>query len=203
MKLRTFFVISLFVLQMPVFAADFFSIGVKGGVSLTDSFENQTLMGVDTHTHLYSPSKDYIVGPMVEVHLPFGIGVEADALYRSMSLRGDFTVLPNFSTTIKGDTHAWEFPILARYRMPFPIVKPFVELGPSFRDVAQIAGATSPQLSAKGITAGIGTEVHVPLVKISPEIRYTRWGKDTVTSFGSFNPTSKRDQVEFLVGIGF
>lgn len=72
--------------QIPV------SAGVKGGVALTDAFENTNLLLGDFYPygeitlHSYSDSKDYVVGPFVEVRLPLGFGVEADALYRPLHL---------------------------------------------------------------------------------------------------------------------
>lgn len=174
--------------QLPI------SIGVKAGVPLTDSF-NTTSLGNDITG--YSNSKNYIVGPMVDLKLPFHLSVEADALYRPL------TITTNNSGTIASSNHAnWEFPILAKYHFSFPIVKPYLEAGPSFRTTSGIN-----YLSNNGVTVGAGVDIHALLLRISPEFRYTHWGSDSSSLANPFegNPfvSSKQDQVEFLVGFSF
>lgn len=180
-----------------------FGLGVKGGVSLTDAYQNNML--VDVHT--YSDSKDYIIGPFAELRLPFGFGVEADALYRPLS----FAVQqPAFSSSTRFST--WEFPILAKYRFKFPIVRPYIDAGPSFRTTTNNTG----YLSNHGIAVGGGLDIHALFLHVSPEIRYTRWGSDsnagsasitagqTLVQFSNQGQASSNvNQVEFLVGISF
>ena len=47
---------------------------------------------------MFSASKNYVVGPMVELNLPFGLAVEADALYRPLNVTTEtqsrFVVVP-------------------------------------------------------------------------------------------------------------
>ncbi len=77
------------------FAAEhIFSFGIKGGVPLTDAFTDTTTRGVDVITHTFSNTKNYVIGPTVELSLPFGFAVEADALYRPLNLTTDITVVP-------------------------------------------------------------------------------------------------------------
>src|SRR5690349_10363071 len=57
-----------------------FGFGVKGGVPLTD-FVN----AIDTGTLRFNTAPNrYIVGPTIELRLPFGFGIEFDALYRHL-----------------------------------------------------------------------------------------------------------------------
>ena len=67
MKLRTLFLLTSCLAPISVFAQPdvgrIVSIGVTGGVGLTDAFSSETTMGVDTFAHSWSGSKDYIVGP--------------------------------------------------------------------------------------------------------------------------------------------
>jgi hypothetical protein len=51
-------------------------------MGLTDAFNDQSFIGLNARSHFYSQAKDYVVGPMAAVNLPFGLGVEFDALYR-------------------------------------------------------------------------------------------------------------------------
>jgi opacity protein-like surface antigen len=53
-----------------------------------------------------------------------------------------------------------------------------------------------------GFVIGAGVDVHVLLIRISPEIRYTRWGAEHfLSSNGGLH--SNQNQAEFLVGITF
>jgi hypothetical protein len=79
------------------------------------------------------------------------------------------------------------------------VVKPYVEVGPSFRTVAQQLG----YLSSNGVSAGAGADFKAFLVRLSPEVRYTHWGNDGVHAVTSAPVASRQDQVEFLFGISF
>jgi hypothetical protein len=172
----------------------FFSVGIKGGVPLTDAFSTQTILNTKT----YSDAKNYIVGPTVELKLPFHLSVEADALYRSLNLTTQS--LSNVANSIASrDFTSWEFPVVAKYHLfSVPLVNPYVEAGPSFRTVS---GSLS-YLSNDGITFGAGVDIRALILRLSPEFRYTRWASDS--SGGLANAAaSNQNQVEFLVGLSF
>ena len=193
MRLFTNLSLLIFTLSASAFAQLPISVGVKAGVPLTDAFSTTQTNSANVG---YSDSKNYIVGPMVELRLPFGLGAEADALYRPLNLT---TAVSTNGVVATSNTNysTWEFPILAKYRFPFPIVKPYLEAGPSFRT----RSSSLTYLSNKGITVGAGVDVHF-LLHIAPEFRYTHWGSDSAVS--SITPVqSKQDQVEFLVGFSF
>src|SRR5437870_13701228 len=72
----------------------------------------------------------------------------------------------------------------------------FLEAGPSFRT---LKNPLSSQPSQFGTTVGAGTEFSVGRLRLSPTIRYTRWGYD-----GPYpNFATKRDQIEFLTAISY
>jgi outer membrane protein with beta-barrel domain len=181
------------------FAAEhLFSFGIKGGVPLTDAFSDSTTMGVDVLTHTFSNSKNYAIGPTVELSLPFGFAVEADALYRLLNLTTDITVVPQPLAHYSTNISSWEFPILGKYHfLHTPIIKPYVEAGPTFRHVA----SQGPYLSNSGFALGGGVDFKLWLVRLSPELRYSRWGGDAATTFSV--PPSQLNQAEFLIGISF
>ncbi|MBV9677238.1 MAG: outer membrane beta-barrel protein [Acidobacteriaceae bacterium] len=168
------------------FAGQIFSVGVKAGVPFTDAFNSFTSGSYNS----FSDAKNYIVGPMVELHLPLGLSVEADALYRPLSFK---------SSATSTDFSSWEFPILAKYRFPIPLVKPYVEAGPSFRTVGGLFGGN---FSNSGFTAGAGIELRIARFRIGPEIRYTHWGADG-TNAANLGFSSNQNQGEFLVGFSF
>ena len=197
------FAISIFLLAQVAFAQPF-SFGIRGGVPFTGAFSDLTTTSGSESDRLYSRSNEYLIGPMVELHLPFGLSVEADALYHPMDLTqaiNDGT--STFATSTK--INSWEFPILAKYHfLPFPIVKPYIEAGPSFRATGS---AVSNYFSKAGLTIGAGVEVKLFRLHIEPELRYIHWGADANLTYGptpvSNLAASNVNQVEFLVGIAF
>jgi hypothetical protein len=206
---RALLISCLFAISLP--AQDWIAIGVKGGAPLTDPFRNLTSsinLGADTQVNkIYSGPRSFLIGPTIEVKLPFGLTAEADALYGQMSLRNSSTsgptVLPlsgyygSFATGGSSNLNAWEFPLLAKYRLSLPVIKPYLEAGPSFRVVS---GYPSQQMSSKGISAGVGVELSVKHFIFSPELRYTHWGADK-GPISLFQPQSETNQLEILAGI--
>lgn len=183
-----------------------FGFGVKAGVPLTDFVSTVSSQNFSSYTSTKNP---YIIGPMLELRLPFGLGVEFDALYRHYSLQA--TQLP-----VSARTGAWEFPLVAKYRLPSPLVHPYVEGGVAWDRLAgfeqSITGVlpSSPVLSVPqpvnqtttGFVLGAGIDLHLLIIHVSPEIRYTRWGaQHFLDPNGGFS--SNQNQAEFLVGISF
>ena len=187
--------------------------GVKGGVPLTDPFADRSFQRViatipnpfgppETQTQTtryFGGSRNFVLGPTLELRLPFGLAVEADALYRPMEFQIQETISLLLSTRFtlveRGDV--WEFPILAKYRLPLHVVKPYLAAGPSFRATSSSLGK---YMSGTGISAGIGIETRVGPLVVAPEVRYTHWGADG--AYASPNHlTSYSNQVEFLIGL--
>jgi hypothetical protein len=167
-----------------------FSFGVKGGLPLTDFFDavNSDNLGY------FSSTNRYIVGPTVELHLPFGLSVEFDALYRHLhfsNVSNTVDVLVNSST----ESGSWEFPLLIKYRFKGPLVRPFIDGGVAWDTlsgvsqtitqtvistgvVSSLSNSNPAELrnsTVNGIVLGGGLDIHVPFVHVSPEIRYTHW----------------------------
>jgi len=178
------------------FAAQLVSVGVKAGVPFTNAFSGDTYGTTPNIFRSTSGDTSYIVGPMGEIHLILGLSVEADALYRPLHLN----VQDGSGNPLADHSYAsWEFPILAKWRFPFPVLKPYLEGGPSFRAIGDTA---SNYLSNDGITFGVGLELHLSRVRIGPELRFTHWGSDaTGASANGFS--SNQNQGEFLVGFSF
>ena len=173
--------------------------GVKSGVPLTDAFSNQTSHGIDTIAHSFSDSKNYVIGPVIELGLPLGLSVEADALYRPLNLTVDHTIVPQPFTRTATDIASWEFPILGKYHFfRTPGLHPYVEAGPIFRAI----GHEAPYLSNSGAALGGGVDIQIWKLRIMPELRYSRWGHDSASAVISTFP-SNLNQAEFLIGIGF
>ena len=183
-----------------------FAIGVKGGAPLTDFFHVVDNPGATFR----SSSTPFIVGPTIEVHFPFGFGVEFDALYRKFHYDASSNLV---DAVVNGKAaNAWEFPILLKYRVPGVIVRPFLDAGFAFdhwSGVSQVIQTPSSLLTNtnvsgtnKGVVLGAGLEFNLHLVRVSPEIRYTRWGATNLADFGGVLRSNK-NQAEVLIGLTF
>ena len=189
-----------------------FSAGVKVGVPLTD-FVNATQSGTFNYT---APTQRYIIGGMAEVRLPLGFGVEFDALYRRLHYTGSGNLLDVF-TTSNTTGNNWEFPLLLKYRLHFPVVRPYVAAGVAWDTVTGLKQTVSqvspvpldtsslPELRKKttmGAVIGAGVDIHAVFLHISPEIRFTRWNAEQIADAAGLLH-SNQNQAEFLVGITF
>ncbi len=173
------------------------SFGVVGGGTLTDAFPTQSVPSGSPSlpfNRFYSSSKDWVLGGTAEFRFRPSLSVEVDGLYRKLHFT-TAAVTPDGSlnSVSPSPVVTWEFPVLAKYRVQWSNMNPFVELGPSFRTTGNLNG-TNP--SHYGITAGAGLEVHLGSFDLAPVLRYTRWAQD---GLDSFHPNSSPDQVELLV----
>ena len=192
------------------------SFGVRGGVPLTDFVSVVSSGRINFNT----TTNRYIIGPTVELRLPFGLGFEFDALYRRLHYDSSALGVDTFSTS-KTTGNRWEFPLLLKYRLPTRVVRPYVAAGISWdtltglkqsvtttvfptRVTSTTATSNPPELNQKttvGFVVGVGLDIHV-LLHISPEIRYTRWNSQQLRDqFGLLD--SSQNQAEFLLGITF
>lgn len=184
--------------------AQLFSFGVRGGLPLTDFYHAVSSPGAT----LTSTSTRFIVGPTIELHLPAGFGVEADALYRHFNYRASANLVDALVNA--NASNGWEFPLLVKYKTPGLFVRPFLDAGVAFnhwsgfRQLQVLALVSKSDVSGTdtGFVAGAGIELHTPLVRLSPEIRYTRWGASSITDLGGAL-RSNQNQVEVLVGLTF
>ena len=197
-----------------------FSFGLKGGLPM-DDFLSTAESG---HFNYSSNTNRYIIGPTAELRLPFGIGIEADILYRHFSYTSSGFVSGTsgvFQTT-KTTSNAWEFPLLLKYRLPLPlkIIHPYVDGGVAWDTLSGVTQAITKTVNnvtsnsstsnpvelgdstTRGFVLGAGISVKALLIRISPEVRYTRWGAKHF-----FDPngglSSNQNQAEFLLGITF
>lgn len=178
-----------------------FGFGIKGGVGLTNAFNQTYGSGNLASTVLtQSAAKDYIVGPSAEFRLPLGFSVEADALYRPVSFETISSIAVTSTSVTPGPwvesrRTTFEFPLLAKYRLPLARLKPSIQGGPSFRSGAsgQLYG-----LGHYGLTFGAGLEFKLPVIRLSSDLRYTRWDVGQ-----TIYALPNRNQVELLFGVSF
>jgi hypothetical protein len=164
-----------------------FSVGVKAGVPLNDVYVNAGQGQVPR----FGTTDRYLIGPEVDLNLPFHLGVEADALFRRYRLGGS-------------GVNEWDFPILLKYRFSaVPVLHPFVDAGPIFNHVSEIQSVTS-NVSAPGVVSGAGVDFHALFLHIKPEFRYIHW-MDRNHDFAPLNSNlaSNQNQAEILLGVTF
>lgn len=193
-----------------------FSFGVKGGVPLNDAFNAASNGQISYVTH----NQHWTVGPEFDLNLPFGLGIEVDALYRRLNYNSSGNLVDELvqrSTT----ANAWDVPLLLKWRFwPGP-VRPYVSVGPTFRGITNLNQRVQTFFSPSrtetaqtsqpaefqdrfntGFTLSGGLQLGTRALRVSPEIRYVRWGWDTFRSTQGLLK-SNPDEVQFLLGITF
>jgi len=185
-------------------SAETISVGVLGGAPFTDvvNATNQN------NINFVSKSNNFTVGPTLQVNLPLSLRLEVDALYRPYKYTATITPPPFAAAVapINVSASQWRFPVLAAYRFPFPVVKPFIEAGVSFDHLSNLSTAARTITSGPGqliqqthasVVLGGGVDVKIPLVRLSGELRYTHQGS------ADFQALSNVNQAEVLFGIHF
>ena len=192
----------LLLLSTPAVGGDLFGIGLRAGVPLTDAFEAVN----SSDFNFRSSTKRFTIGPSAELFLPFGLGLEADLLYRRTEMEVTTTDSPESLTepvTTNQTVGVWEIPLMGKWRFPGGGLRPFIGAGGSYRSFGDLpAFSTNLNDSGWGFLLGAGLEIKVKRVRISPEIRYTRWGSgqnDTGASVLRYN----QNQADFLLGVTF
>jgi hypothetical protein len=152
--------------------------------------------------------------------------VEFDVLYRHFNYNSSVGLVDVLSTT-RTAGNSWEFPLLLKKRFggEGPL-RPFLDAGVNFNKISGISqsvrtlvrstGVTTTSNSnpaelkndfTAGFTIGGGVELHLLVLHISPEIRYTHWGTQQFNGIfplgGGGSLTSNQNQAEFLVGFTF
>lgn len=184
MKTSLVRLILLAVLATPVWAQGI-SLGVRGGVPVSDAFE--AVPGALSFRNI--PHR-WTAGPTVEVRLPLSLAVTFDALYSRVEYERE-------DGSGRDSGGQWDFPLMLRYRAGVGPVRPFLAGGGSFNKLTDI---TAPTSTAAGLVLGAGVEVKIPFIRITPEVRYTRRFDDAVNLDGL---RSNRNQFVFLTGITF
>ncbi len=112
-----------------------FGFGVKGGAPLGDAVS----VTEDPLSLVTSGRSDYVIGPYVELRLPFHLAIELDALTSTVNWQ-QTTDLFNSQTTAR----AWTFPLLAKYRFGHGgLLSPYVMAGASFGKLTSISQVTN------------------------------------------------------------
>lgn len=177
---------ALILIAMTPLSAQLLNWGVKGGVSLHNPIRASGIFSSDP--------PHWTVGPMAELNLPAGLGIEVDGLYRIIdySTESRHGGLRSYNT--------WTIPVLAKYRLPARLKPLYLDAGLAVRFLQRLP---IPSTSV-GVVAGAGTRHKAKFLWISPELRYTRWNNDLFhTSFNGGILHTRKDQMELLIGVTF
>jgi len=166
-------------------------------------------------------TKRYTVGPTVEFHLPARLSLEIDALYRRVGY--DFTGINPSGTPVTSGTTAnsWEFPITGKFELTPGPLRPFIQAGVSVRNLSGVSqvqhiieAGTFNQVTLSnpaefstdtsvGFVFGGGVTLKAGRLRISPQIRYTRWGAQNFSDPVHSLLHTNLNQADFLVAITF
>jgi hypothetical protein len=204
----------LMVAANALLPAQSLSIGVKGGVRASDDFQYGAT----------SESRRYVVGPAATIALPLGFAIEFDALYRRQGYSASYGT-PVYTSSIREADNVWEFPLLVRYRVPFPRIRPFAEAGWAPRIthgsedlsgsyLSQLNPTTYTYYSGRSHTAwptmhgavvGGGIQFTAGRLQVAPEVRYTHWTRQAISGSFPDGPDygSTQNQLDILLGISW
>lgn len=177
-------------LSAQAFALGPISLGLRAGLPLNDLVD----IASNNPNQFFSTTQRYTFGPTLALNLPAGLSAEVDFLWKRFSLGRPIPLNER-------DFNSFEIPVMGKWRSGGGLVRPIVGAGVSFRRWGDFGSFLGGDLDRNntGFVLGGGIEIRAIFLKITPEIRYTRWGSQ------SFTPTvqANRNQVDFLVGLTF
>ena len=184
--------------------AQHISVGIKAGVPLTG------LLGSNYGgwcCQEATQTKRYTIGPVVDIGLPLGFGVEFGALYKRFDQQS-YTVTTTGYVIIDEENgypiqqtagisavgHSWEFPVAVQYHFFKSAIRPYVEGGVSLNRLSnaysvqttpyprqpQLPFTISPLRSSftrHGPLFGMGVDVKLHGIHVTPGLRYTHYNK--------------------------
>ncbi len=172
-------------------------IGVKAGVPLTDVLKPGAITQAKVDTARLT------IGPVLDIRLPFGLGLETGALYKRFRQTGNTGATDQIAVNQTGGS--WEFPILGKFRFPGVLARPYVEGGYSYNHLSGIVkpfktALTNPSdlvasISRPGFVMGVGVEIGPRKLRLVPGLRWTRYNTR------EFIPSA--NAIDFLVGLMF
>lgn len=167
-------------------------------------------------------------GPMVEVRLPGPFSVAAQALYKtelnySESYSGAISTGQTQAATITARAHAWEIPVVLKWRVRPARNGLFAGGGFAARNIAgsttHIVGSNSggglptttfdiyaakqvflPNPWTFGGIGTVGVDLRAGLFHFQPEVRYTRWNESPFLSYTRLNSVDALLSVAIAAG---
>jgi opacity protein-like surface antigen len=166
-------------------------------------------------------TKRYTVGPTIEFHLPGRLSLEVDGLYKRVGYNFVGSDSTGNQLTAKTTANSWEFPITGKFEITPGPLRPFIQAGVSVRNISGIRqvqdivqAGTLNQVTVSspaefntdtdlGFVFGGGVSIKAGRLRISPQIRYTRWGSENFRDPLHSLLHTNLNQADFLLGITF
>jgi hypothetical protein len=200
--------IALFCFALPLLPQSL-TVGAKGGLRLTG----------DVPPYGISDSKRYLVGPMIEFGLPFGLAFEADALYSRLGNTFRIPLIGN-SADIRTVADSWQFPLLVKYRAPVSRLAPFLSAGIAPRHASGAVHTIHYGFLPGDITFhsqswsahdrawvfAAGASFKTGRLRITPELRYLRWSiphNPAPNDVAFYLQPPRNYELQFLLGISW
>jgi len=169
--------------------------------------------------------KRYTIGPVVDIGLPLGFGIEVGALYKRFDQKSRMITITGFANAgeesfpiqqnadISAVGHSWEVPVALQYRFFKSAIRPYVEGGVSFNHLSNVYNFQNvsyflpPQLPVTfaptrgsfdrvGVLFGLGVDFKLHVIHVTPGFRYTHYNETRY-----WLPAA--NSVDFLVGFTF
>ncbi len=178
---------------------------------MTNTFDSGELF---LETALTAKTIRYTVGPAVDFRLFGPLRAEVDALYQPFSFRTSCESCEPAPTYGHTFGNLWQFSTLLKFRIPTPVLNPFVDAGPSVQLASGITESSynliQPTLvstqrpspnAVPGFSAGGGLEFRLGRLVLAPEGRYTHWFNQNFNPFNTPQRGSHLNQLEVLFSI--
>jgi hypothetical protein len=137
----------LILASAPSAAAQHISVGIKAGVPLTNVAESES-----TFLPFQLEKRRYTIGPVMDIGLPLGFGIEIGAMYKRFDQKSMTITTTGFVISPDGDSfaiqqfagisavgHSWEFPVAVQYHLfSQSLIRPYVEGGVSFNHLSNV-----------------------------------------------------------------
>ena len=139
----------------PSAFAQHISVGIKAGVPLTQVVQTEGGIG---NLPFQAQTKRYTFGPMLDIGLPLGLGIEVGAMYKRFDQQaGEATLIGYVDTGDESDAileshsisavgRSWEFPVSGQYHLSLPSMRPYVEGGLSFNRLSKVFGPANSSI---------------------------------------------------------
>ena len=219
--------IAIFALAPVAFGQRIVEFGAKIGIPATETFDTAAWGFLATGRYQgASATRRYTAGAGLGLRLPHGFGADCDVLYQRLGFDVNSMPTPIGIAMVHTWTTAnsWEFPLMGKFRFSrHAAVTPWVGGGVSFRatsgvsstseridvfrNVSRWTSQSDQHLDARSRFGGVvmaGVGAPAGFLRVSAEIRYTRWRADDLAATGGyFDVKSNPNQAELLLGITF
>ena len=218
----------LLVMASSLAPGQLISVGVTGGIPISPYSKDygqgclisRRATGSATQTICGSNrffAKPYAVGPILALHFPRRVSVEAGMLYERFHQDVSHGLVvsrggANFGQYFGASANGWLFPLQLKYVFGEGRLSPFVNAGATLRHLGPFDGAgiqvdpfLQPQPASFHIesgrdldvaeTVGAGVRWRAGIVDVSPEIRFLHW------TSAYYQPA--QNQIMLMVGITF